>query len=110
MKHDKKLHQLLLLKEIPEPSPELELKIMNKISELAEVKSKNKLFLHLSWLFFIIGLTTGIVLTIITLKTVSNNGDRIFLTYPILIAGILIMILLFDRIYNLTAKIRRSNF
>ncbi len=108
MERDTNLHRILLNKETPEPSENLEDRIMANIHKAVKQGSGNKKYLYLSWIFFVFGLVTGIMIT--TFWGEENNYANILginsseykLIIQILCA--FVILLLFERIYRATIE------
>jgi hypothetical protein len=104
MEKDYKFQEILSKKETPVPSDDLEDKIMNGISRIATQNQKNIRPLIYAWFFFLVGLVTGILISTIGLKS-----STIMLGFDLSESGIIIQIicslvilLLFERLYNLS--------
>ncbi len=110
MEKDIKFQKILLNREIPEPSDDLEDRIMDSISKAATHNPVNNRFLFLSWFFFLVGLTTGVIIS-----TIWIRSDRIIFGYNLSEHGVIIQIfcsivilLLFERLFNLTLELRKK--
>jgi hypothetical protein len=106
MERDKNFHRILLKREIPELSGNLEDQIMSKVRK---VKNKNPLSrssLYLAWIFFVLSLFSGVI---ISTKWVIDNNFLFGLNF--LDEGLIIQIfcscmilLLFERLYKLSLR------
>jgi hypothetical protein len=105
MEKDKDLQKILQEKEIPEPSEKLEERIMLDIYSIISHKASGQKYLKLAWVFFTIGLITGIFLTTLLIDNKENVQGTI-LSSKVLIQSfcIIILLLLFERLYNATIE------
>lgn len=101
---DKILQKLLEKKEMPEPSDLLDDRIMEIIIKAVKKNSLNQRSLYLAWLFFFVGLVSGI-----TISTIAVKSDRVLLGLNFSDNGLIIQVfcsfvilLLFERLYRLT--------
>ena len=108
MEKDIKFQKILLSKEIPEPSDDLEDKIMDRISKTATQNPVNNKSLFLAWFFFLVGLATGVIIS-----TIWIRSDRIIFGFNVSDHGVIVQILcsivillLFERLFNLTFELR----
>jgi cytochrome c biogenesis protein CcdA len=112
MEKDIKFQKILLSREIPEPSDDLEDRIMDSISKIATQNPANNKSLFLAWFFFLVGLATGVIIS-----TIWISSDRIIFGYNLSDHGVIIQILcsivillLFERLFNLTFELRNKHF
>ena len=111
MERDIKFQKILLSKEIPEPSDDLEDRIMDRISKTATQNSVNYKSLYLAWFFFLVGLATGVIIS-----TIWIRSDRIIFGFNVSVHGVIVQILcsivillLFERLFNLTFELRNKH-
>jgi hypothetical protein len=107
---DQKLKRLLLNKEGPEPSSNLDEKIMADINEVLNKNSANHNYLLWAWIFLAVATIVGIAISV---TWISPNKNILRLPYTnngviIQILCALIILLLFDRLYILTDEIRKK--
>ena len=112
MEKDIKFQKILLNREIPEPSEDLDDRIMDSISKSVLKTPVNNRSLILAWIFFIIGLASGVIISTILIST-----DNIILGYNLSEHGVIIQILcsivillLFERLFNLSFEIWQRHF
>ncbi len=112
MERDKTLQSFLEKKETPEPPDFLDDRIMETISKDAKQISLNQKSLFLAWIFFVLGLISGI-----TISTIFVRRDTILFGLNFLENGLIIQILcsfvillLFERLYRLTIEMRNKYF
>ena len=112
MQKDNTLQRLLEKKETSEPSDSMDVQIMNIISQSVQQTSSNRRSLNLAWLFFLLGLVTGIIISTMFVNTdtvvlgvnLSDNG----LIIQILCASVIL--LLFERLFKQSADKRNKQF
>ncbi len=108
MEKEKKLVNLLSYKEIPELSKEFDDRIMSGVHKIAQSNSLKRSYLRLAWIFFFLGLFAGIFISL------SLTGSQEDLTLnPFFDRRLIIQVfcsvavlLLFEKLYRLTAEIR----
>jgi hypothetical protein len=112
MERDKTLQSFLEKKETPEPTDFLDDRIMASISADVKRNTLNRKSLFLAWVFFVLGLASGI-----TISTIFVKRDTILLGLKFLENGLIIQILcsllillLFERLYRLTIDMRNKYF
>jgi hypothetical protein len=108
MEKDIRFQKILLNKETPDLSDDLEDRIMNSISKIATQNQKNIKSLLFAWFFFLVGLVFGVLIS-----TVGLKSSIIIFGFDLLESGVIIQIicslvilLLFERLYNLTKELR----
>ena len=107
---DKPLQGILEKKVTPDPPDNLEDRIMANIAKVSKHNNINQKYLVLAWLFFVFGLASGI-----TISAVFANRDTIisglsFSEHGFLIQILcsLIILLLFEKLFNLTLESRNK--
>ncbi len=107
MEKDIKFQKILLNREIPEPSDDLEDRIMANVSKNALQNPEKNKSLLLAWFFFLIGLITGVIVSTIWIKGDSIVFGLNVSDYGVIIQVIcsLVILLLFERLFNLTFEL-----
>jgi hypothetical protein len=112
MEKDIKFQRILLNREIPEPSDDIDDKIMASISKVIVKKTVNNRSLILAWIFLLIGVATGVIIS-----TILIRNDIIILGFTLSEYGVIIQVfcsivilLLFERLFNLTYEIWEKHF
>ena len=108
MEKDIRFQEILINKETPDPPDDLEDRIMNSISKVATQNQKNIKPLVFAWFFFSVGLVTGVIISTIWLKSsiIIFGFDLSESGVIIQIICSLVILLLFERLYNLTKDLR----
>jgi membrane-anchored glycerophosphoryl diester phosphodiesterase (GDPDase) len=102
MLKDMTLKSLLQKKKTPKPSEEMENAIMNIIQKNVKYASQQKHSFRLAWIFFIIGLFLGVLLSIIYIDSDTivfgiNLSDKGLIRYLICV---FIILMLFETLYS----------
>lgn len=105
MEKDTDLQRILLDREIPEPSGRLDEIIMIEIGEITKRKKENQKSLRFAWIFFAIGLLSGVLLTTLLIDYEGYKAEAILSSKIFLqIFTVIILLVLFDRLYDATVN------
>ena len=111
MDRDKNLHWMLLNKETPEPSDDLEDRVMIDINKVLNLNSNSRSYLFLAWIFFVFSIIAGVMIS-----TIWINLDSNFLGLSFLRKGLImqifcpsVLLLLFERLYRLTIEMKNKD-
>lgn len=111
MERDNNLQRMLLNKETPEPSDDLDDRIMIGVNSILNKNSNSRSYLFLAWIFFVFSIIAGVMIS-----TMQINEDRIKIGLNFLENGLIIQIfcpffilLLFERLYRLTVEMKNKN-
>ena len=112
IERDKNLQRILLNKEIPEPSDDLEDRIMTNVQKIMNNNFVNRRYLYLAWFFFVFGLLAEVIISI-----KWGKNDRILLGFNFLENGLItqilcsfVILLLFERLYRLSIDMRNKYY
>jgi hypothetical protein len=112
MERDKNLQRILLKKEMTEPPVNLDELIMAKVFKLIKQNSGNRKYLYLSWIFFVFGLVTGIMISTTLVGDDNNILGINFSEYKLIIQILcaFVILTLFERIYSSTIDLRNKHY
>lgn len=111
MDRDKNFQRMLLNKETPEPSDDLDERIMIDVNKVFNKNSNSRSYLFLAWIFFVFSIIAGVMIS-----TIWINVDRINFGLSFLKQGLImqifcpfVILLLFERLYRLTIEMKNKN-
>ena len=109
MKKDIFLNEMLHKKEKPQLPEGLEEKIMTKIGIVANQIPVNRKYLYLIWIFFVIGMVAGILISTIWVNRDTGFFGLNFPNYKLFIQLFcsVVILLLFEKIYRLSVFIKK---
>jgi len=99
--------QLLTKKDVIEPSEDLEKRIIFNLHQSFRYRTVSRHYLLLSWLFFSLGLVTGILICVFSDKTklIFGIGSNTKLLVQLVFCSVILI--LFERIFKLTIDLKR---
>jgi cytochrome c oxidase subunit IV len=107
MNTDDLFKNLLLKKDVIEPSEDLVKRIINNLHQSFRYRTVSRHYLILSWLFFSLGLVTGILICVFSDKINLIYGIGVNMQLKVQLVLCLVILLLFERIFKSTIELKR---